>query len=72
MIGHGHAPELDHYGASSSPTSGRPPLGRATARLADGTRVRWDGGQWSASPPREMHYGEVSAAAEDEAPNPGA
>jgi alpha-glucosidase (family GH31 glycosyl hydrolase) len=29
---------------------GTPPLGRASARLADGTRIRWRGGDWSAPP----------------------
>jgi alpha-glucosidase (family GH31 glycosyl hydrolase) len=31
---------------------GNPPLGRATARLADGTRVRWQEGNWTVTPER--------------------
>jgi alpha-glucosidase (family GH31 glycosyl hydrolase) len=31
---------------------GEPSLGRATARLADGTRIRWRTGNWSAEPER--------------------
>jgi alpha-glucosidase (family GH31 glycosyl hydrolase) len=30
---------------------GAPRLGRASARLADGTRIRWRGGEWSVDPP---------------------
>jgi hypothetical protein len=30
---------------------GEPPLGHATARLADGTRLRWRRGEWSLSDP---------------------
>jgi hypothetical protein len=32
---------------------GEPPCGRALARLADGTAVRWTRGEWSASGRRE-------------------
>jgi alpha-glucosidase (family GH31 glycosyl hydrolase) len=31
---------------------GEPSCGRASARLADGTRVRWQRGEWSVTPPR--------------------
>jgi len=33
---------------------GEPACGRAMARLADGTRVRWDRGSWSVTPEREV------------------
>ena len=33
---------------------GRPRLGRASARLADGTAVRWRDGEWSISPERPL------------------
>ena len=33
---------------------GAPPLGHARADLADGTAVRWSGGEWSVSPEREL------------------
>jgi alpha-D-xyloside xylohydrolase len=33
---------------------GRPRNGRAAARLADGTHIRWGDGRWSASPQREI------------------
>jgi hypothetical protein len=32
---------------------GEPPCGRAAARLADGTAVRWVRGEWSVTPERE-------------------
>ena len=35
---------------------GVPVLGHATARLADGTRVRWRRGEWSAVPGREVSF----------------
>jgi len=35
---------------------GRPPLGHATARLADGTRIRWRRGQWSVSCDRDVTF----------------
>jgi Glycosyl hydrolases family 31 len=35
---------------------GRPPLGRTGVRLADGTRIRWDRGEWSADPEREIRF----------------
>jgi hypothetical protein len=35
---------------------GTPPSGRATARLADGTVVRWTRGEWSVTPEREISY----------------
>ena len=35
---------------------GEPPSGRATARLADGTVVRWTRGEWSVTPEREIRY----------------
>lgn len=37
---------------------GEPALGRASARLADGTRVRWHDGDWSASPRRAIAFSE--------------
>ena len=37
---------------------GAPPLGRASARLADGTRVRWRAGEWSVEPERPVVFGE--------------
>ncbi len=33
---------------------GEPPCGRACARLADGTMVRWVGGEWSVTPERPL------------------
>jgi hypothetical protein len=33
---------------------GEPPLGRAMARLADGTRIRFHDGEWSIAPEREL------------------
>jgi hypothetical protein len=35
---------------------GEPPLGSATARLADGTRVSWRRGRWSVSAEREVSF----------------
>jgi hypothetical protein len=35
---------------------GEPPLGSATARLADGTRVSWRHGQWSVAADREISF----------------
>jgi alpha-glucosidase (family GH31 glycosyl hydrolase) len=35
---------------------GEPPLGRAGARLADGTRIRWRRGEWSVSGAREVAF----------------
>jgi alpha-glucosidase (family GH31 glycosyl hydrolase) len=35
---------------------GEPPLGRASVRLADGTRIRWRHGSWSVDPPREVAF----------------
>jgi alpha-glucosidase (family GH31 glycosyl hydrolase) len=35
---------------------GEPPSGRATARLADGTVVRWTRGEWSVSTPRDIAF----------------
>jgi alpha-glucosidase (family GH31 glycosyl hydrolase) len=37
---------------------GRPALGQAGARLADGTRVRWHRGEWSVWPEREVAFAE--------------
>jgi hypothetical protein len=36
---------------------GEPRLGHAATRLADGTRVAWGHGRWSASPGREVEFG---------------
>lgn len=33
---------------------GEPRLGRAVARLADGTRIRWCRGEWRVEPHREV------------------
>jgi hypothetical protein len=35
---------------------GEPPCGRAVARLADGSEVRWTRGEWSASPGRDVAF----------------
>ena len=37
---------------------GEPRLGRAMAHLADGTRVRWHAGEWTAPPEREIAFRE--------------
>ena len=37
---------------------GRPACGRAKARLADGTQVRWESGRWSGPAGREIAYAE--------------
>ncbi len=37
---------------------GEPRLGRASARLADGTRVRWRSGEWAVLPDREVVFAE--------------
>ena len=37
---------------------GRPRPGRAAAKLADGTVVRWRDGRWSVDPPREIGFAE--------------
>jgi alpha-glucosidase (family GH31 glycosyl hydrolase) len=39
---------------------GRPRLGRAAARLADGTRISWRRGRWSVSGPREVEFREIA------------
>ena len=38
---------------------GEPPLGRAGARLADGTRLRWRQGEWSVTPERDVAFSEI-------------
>jgi alpha-glucosidase (family GH31 glycosyl hydrolase) len=35
---------------------GEPACGRATARLADGTVIRWRGGEWSVTPDRDVAF----------------
>jgi hypothetical protein len=35
---------------------GEPPLGRASVRMADGTRIRWRDGDWSVTPERDVRY----------------
>ena len=35
---------------------GEPPCGRTGVRLADGTRIRWRDGEWSATPQREVVF----------------
>ncbi len=37
---------------------GEPRLGRAKARLADGTLIAWREGTWSVSAEREVRFGE--------------
>jgi hypothetical protein len=37
---------------------GEPLLGRASAHLADGTRVRWRRGRWSVEPDRQLTFSE--------------
>ena len=37
---------------------GEPPLGRATARLADGTTISWRRGRWSADRERDVTFDE--------------
>jgi len=37
---------------------GRPGSGRAAARLADGTRIRWCAGVWSVHPQRPVAFAE--------------
>jgi len=39
---------------------GEPPLGRAVARLADGTHVRWRAGEWSVDGGRPLRTAVVS------------
>ena len=36
--------------------AGEPPLGRCAVRLADGTRIGWQHGRWSANPGREISF----------------
>ncbi len=38
---------------------GRPKSGRAKARLADGTEIRWESGHWFAPPGREVAFAET-------------
>ncbi|HEX8857430.1 MAG TPA: TIM-barrel domain-containing protein [Thermoleophilaceae bacterium] len=38
---------------------GAPALGSAGARLADGTRIRWRRGSWSATPERDVTFAEL-------------
>ena len=38
---------------------GRPSCGRAKARLADGSEIRWESGRWHASPRREVTFAEL-------------
>jgi hypothetical protein len=35
---------------------GEPACGRATARLADGTTIRWRRGEWSVTPARDIAF----------------
>lgn len=37
---------------------GQPALGRARARLADGTRISWRNGVWSVDRRREIRFSE--------------
>ena len=52
--GLGDAPELER--PLEATLWGEPPCGRAVARLADGTVVRWTRGEWSVTPEREIAY----------------
>jgi alpha-glucosidase (family GH31 glycosyl hydrolase) len=38
---------------------GEPALGRAAARLADGTRISWRRGRWSVDRDRDVHFHEI-------------
>ena len=38
---------------------GLPRLGHTAARLADGTRIAWRGGEWSVAPDREITFREI-------------
>jgi alpha-glucosidase (family GH31 glycosyl hydrolase) len=40
---------------------GKPPLGRAATRLADGTRIRWRDGEWRVDPSREVRFSTAQA-----------
>lgn len=47
--------------ADPSPTMwGRPALGSTAVRLADGTRISWQRGEWSVSREREVRFDEVA------------
>ncbi len=39
---------------------GSPPLRRAGARLADGTRIRWHDGDWSVTPERSVEFRQIA------------
>jgi alpha-glucosidase (family GH31 glycosyl hydrolase) len=46
--------EPDHSRPLEATLWGEPALGSASARLADGTRIRWRRGRWRVDPPREV------------------
>jgi alpha-glucosidase (family GH31 glycosyl hydrolase) len=55
--GLGEVPEADRPLVAT--LWGEPRHGRAVARLADGTRISWRRGQWSASPERDVSFREI-------------
>ena len=57
VVGLGDTPEPDRPLLAT--LWGTPPLGRAAARLADGTRVAWRQGEWSVSRPREIGFRQI-------------
>jgi alpha-glucosidase (family GH31 glycosyl hydrolase) len=59
--GLGSTPEAERH--LEATLWGEPRSGRALARLADGTRVRWDrSGGWSCEPAREISFREIPLA----------
>jgi alpha-glucosidase (family GH31 glycosyl hydrolase) len=57
--GLGDTPEADR--PLEATLWGTPPLGRAAARLADGTLISWRRGEWSVSPGREVAFRTVAS-----------
>jgi alpha-glucosidase (family GH31 glycosyl hydrolase) len=55
--GLGETPEADR--PLEATLWGRPDCGRAKARLADGTVIRWESGHWFAPPDREIALAEI-------------
>ena len=54
VSGLGDTPEADRPLVAT--LWGRPCCGRATARLADGTRIRWERGRWSTDRERDVTF----------------
>jgi alpha-glucosidase (family GH31 glycosyl hydrolase) len=52
--GLGDTPESDR--PLEATLYGEPPLGHASVRLADGTRIRWREGDWQVTPEREVAF----------------